>query len=70
MSQRHYTQNRLAELRTELASFKSRSDESFAFAAQVRSTLPDISNLRVAIKVNSESLHKFVAFSRSEFDVE
>ena len=70
MSWRHYTQNRLAELRTGLASLKSRSEESFAFAAQAHSTLPDIRDLRVAIKVNSESPHKFVAFSRSESDVE
>jgi hypothetical protein len=70
MSQRHYTQNRIAELRKELIALKSRSDESFAFAAQARSALPDISDLRVTIKDSSESLHDFFIFSMSAFDAE
>jgi hypothetical protein len=45
----------------ELASLKSQSDESFAFAAQARSSLPDISDLRVAIKDSSECPYKFSA---------
>jgi len=66
----HYTQNRLVELRKELALLKSQSDESFAFAAQARSALPDISDLRVAINKNSESPHEFLVFSRSVFDAQ
>jgi hypothetical protein len=45
----------------ELASLKSQSDESFAFAAQARSSLPDISDLRVAIKDSSECPYKLSA---------
>jgi hypothetical protein len=70
MPQRHYTQNRIAELHKELAALKSQSDESFAFAAQARSALPDISDLRVAIKDSSESLHNFLVFSMSAFDAD
>ena len=53
------TQNRMAELRKELDAFKSQSDESFAFAAQARSALPDVNDLRAAIKTSSESPHNF-----------
>ena len=60
MPQRHYTPNRIAELRKELVSLKSQSDESFAFAVQARSALPDISDIRVTIKDSSESLHYFL----------
>ncbi|KAI0303246.1 hypothetical protein BC826DRAFT_965799 [Russula brevipes] len=54
------TSTTLAELRMELASLKSQSDESFAFAAQARSSLPDISDLRVAIKDSSEYCHHVI----------
>ncbi|KAI0003091.1 hypothetical protein BJV74DRAFT_571718 [Russula compacta] len=54
------TSNTLAELHTELASLKSQSDESFAFAAQARSDLPDISDLRAAIKYTSENCHRIM----------
>jgi len=54
-----YTQDRIAELRKELAALKSQSDESFAFAAQARSALPDVNELRVAVKDSSESPHDF-----------
>ena len=60
MLQCHHIQNRITELRKELVALKSQSDESFAFAAQARSALPDISDLRVAMKDSSESLHKFL----------
>ena len=62
MLQCHHIQNRIAELRKELVALKSQSDESFAFAAQARSALPDIRDLRVAMKDSSESLHKFLYF--------
>jgi hypothetical protein len=54
-----YTQDRVAELRKELAALKSQSDESFAFAAQARSALPDVNELRVAVKDSSESPHDY-----------
>ncbi|KAH9077343.1 hypothetical protein EDB83DRAFT_1699515 [Lactarius deliciosus] len=40
------TSNELAELHAGLVSLKAQSNESFAFAAQARSALPDISDLR------------------------
>jgi hypothetical protein len=70
LPQRYYTQNRIAELRTELVALKSQSDESFAFAVQARSALPDISDLRVTIKDSSESLHYLLLFFMSAFDAE
>ncbi|KAH9966107.1 hypothetical protein BC827DRAFT_795715 [Russula dissimulans] len=51
------TSNTLVELRKELALLKSQSDESFAFAAQARSDLPVISDLRLAINKISENCH-------------
>lgn len=62
LPQHLYTQNRIAELRKELDAFKSQSDESFAFAAQARSALPDVNDLRVEIKDGSESPHNFLGY--------
>ena len=70
MPQCHHTQNRIAELRKDLVALKSQSDESFAFAAQARCALPDITDLRAAIKDSSESLHDFLVFSMSAIDAE
>ncbi|KAH8999272.1 hypothetical protein EDB92DRAFT_947912 [Lactarius akahatsu] len=50
------TSNELAELHAGLVSLKAQSNESFAFAAQARSALPDISDLRSTIKDSSQSL--------------
>ncbi|KAH9006982.1 hypothetical protein EDB86DRAFT_33664 [Lactarius hatsudake] len=50
------TSNELAELHAGLVSLKAQSNESFAFAAQARSALSDISDLRSTIK---DSLQKF-----------
>ncbi|KAH9179869.1 hypothetical protein EDB89DRAFT_1900924 [Lactarius sanguifluus] len=55
------TSNELAELHAGLVSLKAQSNESFAFAAQARSALPDISDLRSAIKDTSQSLDTFLS---------
>ncbi|KAH9999317.1 hypothetical protein BJV77DRAFT_1064239 [Russula vinacea] len=52
------TSDTIAELRKELVALKSQSDESFAFAAQARSALPDISDIRVTIKDSSENCRR------------
>ncbi|KAH9062859.1 hypothetical protein EDB87DRAFT_271706 [Lactarius vividus] len=48
------TSNELAELHAGLVSLKAQSNECFAFAAQARSALPDISDLRSTIKDSSQ----------------
>jgi len=53
---RYFTHIRLAELHAGLVSLKAQSNESFAFAAQARSALPDISDLRSTIEDSSQSL--------------
>ncbi|KAI0307319.1 hypothetical protein B0F90DRAFT_555594 [Multifurca ochricompacta] len=55
------TSDGLAELRAELVSLKAQSNESFAFAAQARSALPDVSDLRVTIKDSSEKFQHLMA---------
>ncbi|KAF8505610.1 hypothetical protein F5888DRAFT_453967 [Russula emetica] len=52
------TSDKISELRKELDALKSQSDESFAFAAQARSALPDVNDLRVVIKNSSENCHR------------
>ncbi|KAI9448195.1 hypothetical protein H4582DRAFT_68361 [Lactarius indigo] len=48
------TSNELAELHAGLISLKAQSNESFAFAAQARLALPDITDLRSTIKDSSQ----------------
>ncbi|KAN0131470.1 hypothetical protein V8E53_010847 [Lactarius tabidus] len=50
------TSNELAELHAGLVSLKAQSNDSFAFAAQARSALPEINDLRGTIE---DSLQKF-----------
>ncbi|KAF8259652.1 hypothetical protein EI94DRAFT_1194073 [Lactarius quietus] len=48
------TSNDLAELHAGLVSLKAQSNESFVFAAQARSAMPDISDLRSTIEDSSQ----------------